>query len=40
MAKKLNSKLYDDEIPDFKVSSSKNTNPIKNAIRSTQQKLK
>jgi hypothetical protein len=42
MAKQLNTKnrVYDDEIPDFKVSSKPTSNPIKDAIRSTQQKLK
>ena len=35
-----NNRVYDDEIPDFKVSSKPTFNPIKEAIRSTQQKLK
>ena len=40
MAKKQNTRAYDDEIPDFKISPKKSSNPITNAIRSTQQKLK
>lgn len=42
MAKQMNSnnRIYDDEIPDFKVSNKPSLNPIKDAIRSTQQKLK
>lgn len=41
MANMGNKKVYDDEIPDFKVSSNKQTqNPIKSVIKSTQQKLK
>lgn len=41
MANMGNRKVYDDEIPDFKVSSNKQTqNPIKSVIKSTQQKLK
>lgn len=37
---KRNARNYDDEIPDFKVSPKKSSNPITNVIRSTQQKLK
>lgn len=37
MAKKMNNRTYDDEIPDFKVS---HKNSIKDVIRTTQQKLK